>query len=61
MSCALARMKGSALHSAITSVFMWEWEAKQKCNEKVWLHLGAVYIESQELLAHTHSPQTAAS
>lgn len=61
MSCVLARMKGSALCSAITSVVMWEWEAKRKGIEEVWFHLGAVYTESQEPSAHTHSPQTAAS
>lgn len=54
----LARMKGAMPRSAITSVFMWEWKAKKKCNEKVWFHLGAVYIESQELPAHTLSPDS---
>lgn len=51
----MVRMKGSAPRSAITSVFMWEWKAKQKCNEKVWFHLGVVYLQSQDLPAHTHS------
>lgn len=60
MSCVLARMKDSALCSAITSVVMWEWKAKKKGNKKVWFHLGAVYTESQEL-AHTDSPQPADS
>lgn len=53
----LARMKGSVLRNAITSVFMWEWRAKKKCNEKVWFHLGVVYIQSEEFQAHTHSSQ----
>lgn len=49
------------LCAAITSVFVWEWRAKKKCNDKVWFHLGAVYVESEELPAHTYSPLTAAS
>lgn len=30
-------------------------EQRKKCNEKVWFHLGAVYVESAELPTHTNS------
>lgn len=59
MSCVLARIKGSEL--PLPLCLCGSGEQREKCNEKVWFHLGAVYVESEELPAHTHSPQTAAS
>lgn len=54
--------QGKRLCAAITSVCVGgSGEQRKKCNEKVWFHLGAVYVESAGLPAHTNSPQTAAS
>lgn len=59
MRCALARIKGSVL--PLPLCLCGSGKQRKKCNKKVWFHLGAVYVEGEELPAHTHSPQTAAS